>query len=99
MRRALLFVTMLLGALLVPVTATTAQADPYSCSADHYTHKSWAYCGSGTGTYRAVATCYNGTWAFNWTQYGPTVRVGAQSVADCGPDWAMASSLQIMSLR
>lgn len=82
------------------VGSGTAHADPYDCIAYQYSrNQTAAECGSGHGSYRAVAKCYNVHPAgSDYWVYGPTVRVPSRSVATCGPlDTAGMPRVQIMS--
>ena len=67
------------AAALVP--ASPAQAAPGNCSSGYVTPTvttTWAICTTGTGTYRALATCSNNT-----AVGGPSKSVGSYSYAKC----------------
>ncbi len=76
-----------LAALGTVATSGTAQAEPYDCSADTRRDVAAAYCNSGTGQYRVVATCRG----VSGVQYGPSQRPGTASVVNC-PNGAQAVS-------
>ena len=65
--------------------ASPASATPVGCSAWADTAASpdqtKSYCPTGSGSYRARATCYNGTYTIY--RYGSYVSPGSTSVAYC----------------
>ena len=72
-----------LAASLVSLGGTAAQADPYDCSGHEPNGYSYSVkCTNGTGEYRAYTKC-NASLAFDYTDYGPWVRVGQVSTAVC----------------
>jgi hypothetical protein len=72
-----------LGLTLLTLGGTQAHADPYSCAA--YKPNNWSFsakCTGGTGEYRSYTKC-NASLAFDYTEYGPWVRIGQVSTAVC----------------
>ncbi|MGW0665085.1 hypothetical protein [Streptodolium elevatio] len=83
--------TLMAGALAtlgLVATPGTAYAEPYDCSADSRRDVASAYCNSGTGQYRVVATCRG----VSGLQYGPNQRPGTASTLRC-PNGAQVSSV------
>lgn len=76
-----------LAAFGTVATSGTAHAEPYDCSADSRRDVASAYCNSGTGQYRVVATCRG----VSGLQYGPNQRPGTPSTVRC-PNGALVVS-------
>lgn len=81
MRRLAWLATMaVLAPALVVGNSGAAQADPGNCRWGRYdAHSGYARCYSGSGWYRAWATCWGRS-----NVYGPYVASGQTSIAYCG---------------
>jgi hypothetical protein len=91
----------ILTAGLLTATAGSAHADPFNCSAYFINSKTTAaLCRSGSGTYRAVASCSYLNTAYYFSRSGSTVRVGQISRAYCpAGSYARNYDVQIVSLN
>ena len=79
--RAAVLGTLLAVGTLVPTTS--AQATPTNCSGRYDLNSYSAFCGSGSGEYRARVRCYRNSGAYT-TRYGAwRYTGGALSTASC----------------
>ncbi|MGW4406497.1 hypothetical protein ACWEJ6_20885 [Nonomuraea sp. NPDC004702] len=94
-----IFATMVAAAAAVSLAPSAASAEPLpsNCHSGigYRSAYSWAYCTSGSGYVRAIATCSNGSSTSK--AYGPWMWVGSQSEAHCGGAYptAVAGSYDI----
>ncbi|MEV0391102.1 hypothetical protein [Nonomuraea sp. NPDC050643] len=81
--------TAILGAALLGMAATPAQADVYNCSdwVEPRINVAVARCASGFGGFRVEARCNSAHWPYTRTIVGPWRSPGGADSAISGDSW------------